>query len=109
MQSVEADGKAVDPGELKDQELTITDGRYSVMTKDGPDAGTLKLDEAQNPRTMDATRTEGFEAGKVVKAIYKLEGDTLLLCVAPERGERPTELVAKEGSGWVLITYQRQR
>jgi uncharacterized protein (TIGR03067 family) len=95
--SLVADGKPVDTGDLQGLELTIKGDRYSVNTKDGQDIGTLKLDETQNPRTMDATKTEGLDAGKQVKAIYQIDGDTLKVCVASENGERPTELAGKEG------------
>ena len=106
--SVEAGGKAVESEDLQYLELTISGDRYSVKTKEGTDVGTLKLDETQNPRTMDATKTEGFDAGKVVKAIYSIEGDTLKVCCILDDGQRPTEMTTKEGSGAVLIVYRRQ-
>ena len=107
VESVEAGGKPVESEDLQKLELTISGDRYSVKTKDGMDAGTLKLDETQNPRTMDATKTEGLDAGKVVKAIYTIEGDKLKVCCAPDSSERPTTFATQEGSGAVLIVYRR--
>ncbi len=107
VESVEAGGKPVESEDLQNLELTISGDRYSVKTKDGMDMGTLKLDETQNPRTMDATKTEGLDAGKVVKAIYTIEGDTLKVCVVPDGGERPTEMKTKDGEKAVLIVYRR--
>jgi uncharacterized protein (TIGR03067 family) len=78
-----------------------------LTTPDGLDAGTIKLDESAKPKTMDATDTEGLDAGKVIKAIYEIAGDTMRVCYAIEGGGRPTEMATKEGSPWLLITYQR--
>ena len=106
----EAGGKPVESDELKALVVTITGDRYEVLTKDGKDAGTLKLDESQKPKTMDATDTEGLDAGKVIKAIYELSGDTLRVCYAVD-GEsgRPKELATKEDSPWLLVTYKREK
>lgn len=109
VEAVEAGGKAVESPDLKDLVVTIAGDHYEVMTKDGKDAGTLKLDETQKPKTMDGTDTEGLDAGKVTKAIYELSGDTLRVCYAIEGSERPTELATREGSRWLLVTYKREK
>jgi uncharacterized protein (TIGR03067 family) len=109
VQSAEAGGQPIDSDELKALVVTIIGDHYTATLKDGMDSGTLKLDETQNPRTMDATKTEGFEAGKVVKAIYKLSGDTMVVCYAPDSAARPTELATKEGLPWLLVTYRREK
>ena len=107
--SAEAGGKPVESEDLKAIVVKITGDRYEVRMKDTVDAGTLKLDEAQKPKTMDATDTEGLDAGKVVKAIYELTGDTLRVCYTLDGGERPTELATKEGSPVLLLTYKREK
>ena len=63
--------------------------------------GTLKLDETQNPRTMDASQNRRVGTrGKSVKAIYLIEGDTLKeqCCCARIASTRPTEMT-NEGRG----------
>jgi uncharacterized protein (TIGR03067 family) len=107
VESAEAGGKKVEAEALKDLVVTITGERYELTTKDGPDAGSLKLDEAQKPKTMDATDTEGLDAGKVIKAIYELTGDTLRVCYALAGDERPREFATSEGAPWLLLVYQR--
>jgi len=107
VETVEAGGKVIEIKELEDLVVTITGDRYELTTPQGPDAGTLKLDETARPKTMDATDTEGFDAGKVIKAIYEIIGDTMRVCYATEGGERPSELATKEGSPRLLITYKR--
>ena len=107
--SAEAGGKPVESEELRAVVLKITGDRYEVKIKDKLDAGTLKLDEKQTPKTLDATDTEGLDAGKIVKAIYELTGDTMRVCYSLDGGERPTELGTKEGSPWLLVTYKREK
>lgn len=105
----EARGKAIDSEELKAVIVTIKGDRYEVTTNEGKDGGTLKLDETQKPKTIDATDTEGLDAGKVVKAIYELSGDTLRVCYAIEGEERPTRFATSEDSPFLLITYEREK
>ena len=109
VEAAEAGGKPVESGDLKELVLKITGERYEVKIKDKLDGGTLKLDEKQTPKTLDATDTEGLDAGKVVKAIYELTGDTMRVCYSLDGGERPTELGTKEGSPWLLVTYKREK
>ena len=109
VESAEAGGQKVESEDLKAIVVKITGDRYEVKTKDKLDAGTLKLDETQKPKTMDATDTEGLDAGKVVKAIYELSGDTLRVCYAMEGAERPAEMATKEGSPLLMLTYKREK
>lgn len=107
--SAEAGGQPVDSPQLKDLVVKITGDHYTAEVKEGVEAGTVKLDETKKIKTMDATKTEGFEAGKVIKAVYELKGDTMRVCYAMDGGERPTELATKDGVPWLLITYQREK
>ena len=109
VESAEAGGKKVESEDLNAIVVTITGDRYTVKLKDKLDAGTLKLDETQKPKTMDATDTEGFDAGKVIKAIYELSGDTLKVCYTVDGGERPTEMTTKEGSPVLMLVYKREK
>lgn len=107
--SAEAGGQPVETPQLKDLVVKITGDHYTAEVKEGVEAGTVKLDETKKIKTMDATKTEGFEAGKVIKAIYELKGDTMRVCYAMDGGERPTELATKDGVPWLLVTYQREK
>jgi len=109
VEKAEAGGKEIESDDLKSMVVTITGNRYEVLIKDKMDAGTLKLDETQKPKTMDATDTEGDDVGKVIKAIYEISGDTLRVCYAADAGERPSECATKEDAPVVMITYKREK
>ena len=109
IESAEADGQKIESDDLKEIVVKIAGDRYDLKIKDTMDAGTLKLDETQKPKTMDATDTEGDDVGKVTKAIYELSGDTLRVCYATNGGERPKELATSAGSSLLLITYKREK
>jgi len=109
IEKAEAGGKEIESDDLKSVLLTITGERYEVLVKDKTDAGTLKLDESQKPKTMDSTDTEGEDVGKVVKAIYEISGDTMRVCYALDGGERPTEFATKPDTALLLITCKREK
>ena len=109
VESIEAGGKQIEAEGIKELVIRISGATYQIQTKDGLDAGTLQLDETKNPKTMDATDTEGFDAGKLIKAIYEIAGDTLRVCYAIDGGARPTELKTVQDSPWLLLTYKREK
>ena len=63
------------------------------------------------PKAIDLTPGEngGPLKGKRYPGIYKLEGDTLTLCLSIEAGsKRPTKFATKD-TYWVLDVYKRSR
>jgi uncharacterized protein (TIGR03067 family) len=109
VEKAEVNGDPLPLEDFRDLIVTISGARYELLVKDTKDAGTLKLDETQKPKTMDVTDTEGDDLGKLVKAIYELTGDTLRVCYALNGGDRPTEFATKPDSGLLLITYKREK
>jgi len=109
LESAETRGQKVESDEAKDIVVKITGERYEVRVNDKIDGGTLKLDETQKPKTMDATDTEGDDVGKVVKAIYELSGDTLRVCHGGDGDERPKEMATKEDSSVIIMIFKREK
>jgi uncharacterized protein (TIGR03067 family) len=69
--------------------------------------GDMKVYSDRNPKAADSTLTsDGDQKGKVVRALYELDGDTLKQCWAIER-ERPRTLDPKPGPGINYSVYKR--
>jgi uncharacterized protein (TIGR03067 family) len=75
---------------------------------------TLALDPKKKPRTFDLQRTLPARPGRPVpprtylRGIYQIEGDTLKLCYANSREERPTSFTAA-GSNHIHMTLKREK
>lgn len=79
----------------------VEDGGKVIFT------GDMKVSAGRTPREADSTLTnEGEHKGKVVRAIYELDGDTLKQCWAVER-ERPRAFDPKPGPGVNYSVYKR--
>jgi len=72
-------------------------------------AGDMKVYPDRNPKAADSTLTnEGDHKGKVVRAIYELDGDTLKQSWVVEQ-ERPRAFDTKPGPGTNYSVYKRVR
>jgi uncharacterized protein (TIGR03067 family) len=81
----------------------IVEGAEGVATI----KSTLQIDATKNPKTIDATRTNGPTKGRAALGIYELDGDELKTCVAPPDKDRPTEFASKPGSEHTLAVWKR--
>ena len=108
--SYERDGKPGDAKAIEGRTLVVDKGTF-VDAQAGKTLGkgTLTLDPAASPRTIDALFTEGFPKGKTSKGIYERDGDTLKACAATIGKDRPTNFTAPAGSGRMLVTYRRAK
>jgi uncharacterized protein (TIGR03067 family) len=69
----------------------------------------LKADAKANPKTLDL---HFVESKHDYEAIYKIEGDTLRICVNPRTDgpkERPGDFTTKESADRRLFVFQRQK
>jgi uncharacterized protein (TIGR03067 family) len=107
----ERDGSAAD--DVVGHRLSVTGNRFRIQSKDGKPlyAGTVRLDPSAKPAAIDFEHTEGALKGKAWKGIYALDGNTLRACDnAPNLDKgRPAAFEAGRGSGYVLITFKREK
>jgi uncharacterized protein (TIGR03067 family) len=73
-------------------------------------AGTkVVLDPSAEPKKIDVIPDGGRKRGEHILGIYKLDRDTLTICMAAAGQPRPTEFKAEKGSGWTLQTFTREK
>jgi uncharacterized protein (TIGR03067 family) len=87
----------------------VTDD-HAVWERDGKRfAGTtITLGPDKDPKTIDVLPDGGPKRGERVLGIYKLEGDTLTICMAGPGQPRPNIFKAAKGSGHTLRMFQRE-
>ena len=69
--------------------------------------GTYKLDPKKDPPEIDIT--PGIKNMGTMQGVYKVEGDTLTLCLSDGEEERPKALDAPAGTKRILITLKRMK
>jgi uncharacterized protein (TIGR03067 family) len=76
----------------------------------GSEEGTMKLDPTKKPATIDLAITSGNDKGKSQVGIYKIDGDSITICLArPGETDRPTEFKSTEENGNILVTIKRKK
>jgi uncharacterized protein (TIGR03067 family) len=91
--------------ELRITEQTIKGLQFSGTNVVDHGQGEFVLDLAQNPKILDAWKTNERGRKQNFIGIYTLEGDTLKWCVSP-RKTRPTEFRSGDGGFLVIVTKQ---
>lgn len=107
--TAELAGKMFPDEVRKSIKLVIKDGKYTVTVGKVVDQGTIKLDPAAKLKKMDITGTDGPNKGKMIPAIYELDGDTLRICYDLSGKSHPTEFKTMEGTQLYLVTYKREK
>ena len=74
------------------------------------DRGTCKVDATTSPKTVDITTgADGPSKGRVILAIYELNGNTLKVCYDLEGKDRPKEFKSEKGSKTFLVEYKLEK
>jgi uncharacterized protein (TIGR03067 family) len=107
--SAEKGGQKVPEEVFKGGKWTFAaDGKVTARFRPDNDlGGTYKLDPAKKPKEITITTDDG----KTHPGIYKLDGETLTVCLGDEDlgTGRPTEFAAKEGTRVVLFVLKREK
>ncbi|MFO0805886.1 MAG: TIGR03067 domain-containing protein [Gemmataceae bacterium] len=85
-------------------------GKYFAQLGEEKDEGSFTIDLAKKPKEMDIKSTGGPNKDKLVKAIYKLDGDELVVCYElGGDGDRPLKFETKKDTKQLLATYKRKK
>ena len=72
--------------------------------------GNFRVSGAKDVKAIDLQIESGPSAGQKQLGLYRLEGDTLTVCLArPGAKSRPRDFNAKSGSGHSLVEFHRFR
>lgn len=87
------------------------EGDRVVWRRDGKSfsGSTIVLDPKADPKTIDVHADGGPGRDKVVRGLYKLEGDRLTLCTADPDQPRPAAFRAEPGDRWTLMVFDREK
>ena len=101
------DGVVMPAKALAQSRLLIDGDRFRMESPEATYEGALVLDVDVMPPHITIHFVEGPEAGNQSYGIYELTGDRLKLCLGLAGSSRPTEFVARKGSGHVLQHLRR--
>ncbi|MFN0054761.1 MAG: TIGR03067 domain-containing protein [Planctomycetales bacterium] len=107
MQSNETNGVRLSPGQLKTYRRTVKEDHYTIhVTREGRTnavVGRFALDPSAAPAAIDVES----EGGELMRGIYRIEADTLTLCIAPAGEPRPKSFEADVGSRLTMTVWKR--
>ncbi len=96
--------------DFKGMKLTVTDDKYAIDFAENSDKGTIKLDVTKKPRQIDFTTSQkGPFKGRDLVGIYELKGDTVVVCINSEKGDRPAKFEAPVKTKLMLLTFKREK
>jgi uncharacterized protein (TIGR03067 family) len=108
--SVENSGKKSEAKMIANWKLVVAGDKMTALDgNDVMDEYTFRLDAAAKPPAIDLTIQTGTEKDKKVQGVYRIEGDTLTVCVGEPGKERPKEFRSAEGSGHMLLVLRRAK
>ena len=70
--------------------------------------GTFTIDATTKPHTIDFLPDTEKDKSRVLRGIYKFDGEKLTICYAPAGKDRPTEFASKEGQNQTLAVWERE-
>jgi uncharacterized protein (TIGR03067 family) len=108
MASLVVSGEEVPAEQVQAGELVVIDDEYRPTLGASSETCTMKVDSSKSPREIDFTYTTGFQKGKTVRGIYKIDGDNFTICRAQSPGkDRPSKFAAPAGSELLMVVWKR--
>ncbi len=109
MESATLAGQPLPEDTLKSISLYIDEKGYSVKVGEQLDKGTTTIRRDTSPMQIDVIGVEGPNAGKTILAIFEQpDANTLIVCYALSKPERPTEFSSTPENGYYLAKYRRK-
>ncbi|HZZ80336.1 MAG TPA: TIGR03067 domain-containing protein [Gemmataceae bacterium] len=87
-------------------------GDAILIREDGKTAENFSflLNPSKTPKEIDLTLKVGPQKGRIDRAIYKLDGDTLRICIQTDKdGPRPAGFASPKNSSIWLVVLQRTK
>ncbi|HEX3148208.1 MAG TPA: TIGR03067 domain-containing protein [Gemmataceae bacterium] len=104
-----AGGEDLPAEALADTRWSVKGDKYVFKTDGEKEEGTIKLDPAAKPATIDLAITAGEDKGKTQVGIYKIDGDTVVFCFnKPGEKDRPKDFKATADNDFILITVKKK-
>lgn len=100
-------GKKSPAKELANLTLEVTEAK--AIVRDGIDLkeqNKITHLKTGKPNEIDLQVVAGPDLDKVIKGIWKVDGDTLTVCIAEPSKDRPKTFEAKEGTGHSLMVFK---
>src|SRR5687767_8467006 len=82
---------------------------YRGARKPGDRAGAYAADPTLDPPAIDLTPEPGRGGDRPIRGIYRIEGDTLTLCVSHGGGARPASFESNVANGTTVYVFKRVR
>lgn len=106
--SLVAEGMPIPPEGLAHSRILIDGDRFRTESPDAIYEGIFHIDVEKQPMEININFVEGPEAGNTNRGIFRLDGDTLEICLDMQGRERPLAFAAPEGSGHALEMLHRE-
>jgi erythromycin esterase len=109
MESSESDGTKLPVERMQAYRRSIKDDTYTILIAGATGTTTIRGRFALHPEANPLAIDSEPENGDLMLGIYKIEGDTLTLCISLPGEPRPTEFAAGAGTRLTMTSWKRAK